>query len=113
MVEKMNELTNVTDTKKEKILTTIGGYLMTEGWCMEYEKPDQANNVIISIQEVMEKFRTGAKKYFLMENYGEYFQDLEDAWEDYTEGLMQELDTDDETIILEHIEKKLKEAEPK
>ena len=103
----MNKINTFTDKEKEKLLI-LNKWSMTEGWCMDFEKPDDAQNVVISKKEIIKKLSEGFNKFFIQE-YGDYFEDLDSAWDDFLDEQYNELDTENDDIVFNELIKQLKE----
>ena len=101
----MNRLKIFTDQDKEKLLLK-SDYDMVEGWCMDFERPEDVNNAVIGIHEITKRIKEGCKKYFICE-YGEEFEDLETAWDNYVDGMFNHLDTESDDEVFQHLNKLL------
>lgn len=77
----MNELNKFTTTDKIELLKLDKWYCV-EGFMMEYEKPDEVENVVLSFEEVCKKLKEGVE-WFCLDEYGDWFQDLDSAWDEY------------------------------
>lgn len=96
-----------TTDEKIKILEH-NKWMCTEGYCLEFEAPENAQNVIISKEEIHEKLKE-EPEWYCMTEYGDFFVDLDSAWEDLLDEIGCNLDTDEDEEIYKHIEKQLKE----
>lgn len=71
----------ITDNDKIKILKKYG-YEAEVGICFNNPTDQDYENQFVPKEEVEEKLKDGYKTYFIRE-YGEFFMELEDAWEDF------------------------------
>jgi hypothetical protein len=90
-----------TTSEKIKALTLRKWYCV-EGFCFEVQMPDNVENVIISYEETIKQIKEGTKWYCL-QDYGDYFMDLTDAWDYFLDNLYDELETDTETVVLNYV----------
>ena len=95
-------------TTSDKIkLLRINKWYCVEGFSFDYETPDNANNIVISYEEVIKKLKSGVEWWCMCEN-GDYFTDLDTAWDDFIDEISCELDTNNSVVIEQHIELLLK-----
>lgn len=80
---------------ERKLLLKIKGFSKEEGFCMDYEIPEESNitSVFISKQEWIEKTFNGLKEYY-WNSSTEQMMDFEEAWEYLEEDLWDEFETE-------------------
>ena len=98
-------------TEQEKIKLLSKDWDMVEGWSMDYERPEQAQNVVISIDEITKRLKEGTEKFFIEKKYGEWFCDLDDAWDSFLDNIYNELDTESDDVVDAYLDKILEQEE--
>ena len=87
------ETSRLTEQEKKRILL-IKGFELEEGYCMDYEKPDEefCSSVFISKEEWIKKTLEGCKEYWWNGDVAETMLDFDEAWTYAEEELWDEFD---------------------
>lgn len=102
----MIKMIELSDNQKISLLK-YNNWFCVQGFSFDFEKPEDVNNVVVSFDEVMNKLKSGVE-WFCMTEFGDYFVDLDTAWDDFLDEISCELDTDNILVIEQHIESMLK-----
>jgi len=86
----------LTKTNKEDLLK-LKGFKKEEGFCMDYDKPEDDNllSIFITKEEWIEKTMAGCKTYY-WNGRAERMLDFNEAWEYLSEDLWDEFGSDNE-----------------
>jgi hypothetical protein len=91
----------MTKTKEEVLIAN--GYTIVNGYCFEYEKDSDMQNIIISREEVIAFYNQEPTKYYFHKD-SEYAEDENSAWESL-------YDSSEDDISFEEWEKKILDME--